>query len=89
MVTSTQLFAAAGTISATATAASQLASTTADGVLRDLRRQTAGRLHDCACQVLVWARAVRYVEERDERMPPAMARRIEAATREFLTMAEG
>ncbi len=89
MVTSTQLFTAADTITAAATATSQLASATADRTLRDLRCQTAGRLHDCARQVLVWARAARCVEERDEQMQPAMARRIKAATREFLTMAEG
>ena len=89
MVTSTQLFTAAGTITAAATAANQLASATAYRALRDLRRQTAGQLHDCARQVLVWARAARYVEERDQQVPPAMARRIEAATREFVAMAEG
>lgn len=89
MVTSTQLFTAAETITAAASAANQLASVTADQALRDLRRQAAGQLRDRASQVLVWARTARQVEERDEQVPAAMARRIEAATREFVAMVEG
>lgn len=89
MVTSTQLFTAVDTITAAATAANQLASITTDRALCDLRRRTAGQLHEHARQVLAWARIARHVEERDEQVPPAMARRIEAATREFVAMVEG
>lgn len=89
MITSTQLFAAADTIASAATAAQQTASITGDSSLRDLQRQVATQLTGHARQVLSWARTARYREERGEQVPPAIARRIEAATREFVAMAEG